>query len=216
MRLGNLLHFFVIIVLLRFINVEYQHSKNVIERELQYLRVQKSYQNRQSFESEYGPNWKQVIVQKTEENKQLLITLWNTTMYKILGVCVLLAISVIHIIRYFYIHYDDDNEWGTITRYDLQTWLINFCFLWIITGWCWVINQSVPIIIIGYVFALLSLTYSVELLSRDIWKKQLAKFTFLRFSQYFLGILLYLHLVGTYITGVFFLSTYIASFRIPH
>lgn len=118
MRFANILQLLAIITLFTLTNVEYQQSKNAIVRELKYLRVQKSFQNRQSFEEEYGPNWKQVIKDKIEENKQLLSSVWDTAMKKIAFCCMMLLVSLIHIIRCFYIYYDDAE---ISLQYDLFT-----------------------------------------------------------------------------------------------
>jgi hypothetical protein len=210
MRFANILQLLAIITLFTLTNVEYQQSKNAIVRELKYLRVQKSFQNRQSFEEEYGSNWKQVIKDKIEENKQLLNSVWDVAMTKIAVCCVMLLVSLIHIIRYFYIYYDDEDTNSEISlRYDLFTWTLNASFFSITAGWAYYFNQSNSLVAIAYLLALGSITIALDFVTKYLWNKQQSTFSGLRFFQYTLAILLYFQLMSIPILAGIIASPYL-------
>src|SRR3954466_6970878 len=89
MRTGNLMLLLALLVLSSLTYMDYSRAQTEIKAELHYLRVQKSLQNRQSFEKEYGPGWKQEIRCRMNENKALLVKQRDIAMYKMFGIAFL-------------------------------------------------------------------------------------------------------------------------------
>lgn len=213
MRYGNLLQLLAIITLFALSIFEYRQSKAHTEEVIYRLRVQKSFSNRQSFESEYGKDYKKVIKEKMEENKQLLLTHWNHMMYKILVVIVLTLISVFHFIKFFYLDADADQETLIMHRYDASTWFLNFLFFAFVSAWYAYFSKGYEGAALGFLLGLLCAVKSLSYISGIIQKLQIKKLVPIRIAEIGMAALIYIHLISF---GSLVLLCYISViFNIP-
>jgi hypothetical protein len=196
MRYGNLLQLLAIITLFALTIFEYQRAKNHTEEIIYRLKVQKSFSGRQSFASEYGPDYKKVIPAKIEENRQHLLTLWNEMMYKFLAVIVLTLISVFHFIRYFYIWNTDEDERLRLHQYDASTWFLNFLFFAFVSLWYAYFSGGSAGATIGYILGILCATKCLWHVSVVVQSRQIKKLKGIRIVEIGIATLIYFHLIG--------------------
>jgi hypothetical protein len=196
MRYGNLFQLLAIITLFSLTIFDYRQSKDHVQEVIYRLRVQKSFSNRQSFEYEYGKDYKKVIKEKIEENNKLLLTLWNHMMYKFLVVIILALISIFHFIKYFYVDYDVDHEHLPMNRYDAYTWFLNFLFFAFVSVWYAYFSKGYEGAGIGYVLGILCATKCLWHISKMIQMLKIRKLTGLRLAEIGIATLIYFHLIG--------------------
>lgn len=208
MNLGNLLQALALMALCIFTHSEYQNRRTLLENNIQALRVQKSFSGRQSFEYLYGPDWKNVIKQKLQENKDELAVNWNSTTKKIILILVLGCISAFHFIRYFYIDFEEDETYlREHYKYDAATWFINFIFFAITAAWALYFTRSIPLFSLGYVIAIFSLMGSLACITRLVEQKKPATFNRVKVMQLTVSVILYFHIIAFVVAyyGVFVL-----------
>jgi hypothetical protein len=206
MRYGNLLQLLAIIALFTLTIFQYNTAKQHTDEVIQRLRLQKSLVNRQSFEEEYGPNYKVVIKEEMERNKQLLTTHWNMMMFKVIGIVVLVLISLLHFIKYFYLDYGDD-ERLTLRQYDAFTWFINYAFFAVTAGWIAYFGKQIIPAVITYLAGILWAVISLWNISEIVQKQKLRKLVPATTSETVLGAFIFLHPVFLYIGFIIYVVT---------
>lgn len=196
MNWGSIFQLFVLFVLALSTQAEYKGEEEYINQELHYLRVQKSYQQIATFEKEYGPNWKQVIRNKTEEFKQMKLTNWNHMVYKSLFLVMLFMFSVFFAIRYFYLNAELEQDDEVVKlKYNTVGWSINFLYLLLGAGWLYYFSNNTDGAIVLYGLGIVNLMLAIFDLSKMYQLKKAVK-GYARAIMLIISAILYYHLIA--------------------
>lgn len=208
MNLANLLHLFVIILLLSFTANENNKFAENVEIEHYNIRVELSHLQRYAHENPKDEEAKAKIAQLKRDlltDKELHMRNFNITAIKMVVVLFFFLLALLLFIQYFRIDFSDPSDILRSTNYRRKTWLLNFVLFFTVSFWCLYFRNNQTWAAISYLVAIGALVRSLFLATELQLISKKAGGTEFKFTTIFTAFILYFNLLllgGMYYASV--------------
>lgn len=166
MKLANLLHLFVIVLLLSFTANENSKFAERVEIEHYNIRVKLSHLQRYVAKNPHDYDAKATIAQLKRDlktDKVLHQENFNITAIKLSVVLFFFLLALFQFIKFFRIDFNDPEDTITALNYRRKNWLLNFILFITVSLWCVIYRNNQTWAAISYLVAIGTLVQSLFL-----------------------------------------------------